>query len=130
MALAVVDFDYFKTINDQFGHDVGDNVLKRFAAVAKQSLRNHDSFGRLGGEEWLMVFFDASKEDAKNIFERITEELNKSPIDGLPNDYRVTFSMGFTNAHPDDSFDSLYKRADKVLFEAKDKGRERLIITD
>ncbi len=130
LALAVVDFDYFKTINDQFGHDVGDNVLKRFAAVAKQSLRNHDSFGRLGGEEWLMVFFDASKEDAKNIFERITEELNKSPIDGLPNDYRVAFSMGFTNAHPDDSFDSLYKRADKVLFEAKDKGRERLIITD
>ncbi|MGM0905050.1 MAG: tetratricopeptide repeat-containing diguanylate cyclase [Pseudomonadota bacterium] len=130
LALAVVDFDYFKAINDQFGHDVGDNVLKRFAEVAKQSLRNQDSFGRLGGEEWLMVFFDTSKEDAKNIFERITEELNKNPIDGLPNDYRVTFSMGFTNAHPDDSFDSLYKRADKVLFEAKDKGRERLVITD
>ena len=72
------------------------------------------------------VFFD----DAKNIFERITKEMNSKPISGLPEDYRITFSMGFTNAHPEDSFDSLYKRADDVLFEAKDKGRERLIITD
>lgn len=130
LALAVIDFDHFKTINDQFGHDVGDHVLQRFAEVAKQSLRNQDSFGRLGGEEWLLVFFDVSKEDAKNIFERITDELNSKPIEGLPNDYRVTFSMGFTNALPEDDFDSLYKRADNVLFEAKDKGRERLIITD
>lgn len=130
LALAVVDFDYFKAINDQFGHDVGDRVLQRFAEVAKLSLRDQDNFGRLGGEEWLLVFFDVSKEDAKNIFERITEELNSKPISGLPKDYRITFSMGFTNAHPEDSFDSLYKRADDVLFEAKDKGRERLIITD
>ena len=130
LALAVIDFDNFKAINDQFGHDVGDRVLQRFADVAKQSLRDQDSFGRLGGEEWLLVFFDVSKEDARNIFERITEEMNSQPIKGLPGDYRVTFSMGFTNAHPDDSFDSLYKRADDVLFEAKDKGRERLIITD
>lgn len=130
LALAVIDFDYFKTINDQFGHDVGDHVLQRFADVAKQCLRNQDNFGRLGGEEWLLVFFDVSKEDAKNIFERITKELNRLPIEGLPEDYRITFSMGFTNAHPEDDFDSLYKRADNVLFEAKDKGRERLIITD
>lgn len=130
LALAVIDFDHFKSINDQFGHDVGDHVLQRFAEVAKQSLRNQDNFGRLGGEEWLLVFFDVSKEDAKNIFERITDELNSKPIKGLPDDYRITFSMGFTNAHPEDDFDSLYKRADNVLFEAKDKGRERLIITD
>ncbi|RUO73534.1 tetratricopeptide repeat-containing diguanylate cyclase [Idiomarina ramblicola] len=130
LALAVIDFDHFKTINDQFGHDVGDHVLQRFAEVAKLSLRNQDSFGRLGGEEWLLVFFDVSKEDAKNIFERITDKLNSKPIEGLPDDYRITFSMGFTNAHPEDDFDSLYKRADNVLFEAKDKGRERLIITD
>lgn len=130
LALAVIDFDHFKSINDQFGHDVGDHVLQRFAEVAKQSLRNQDNFGRLGGEEWLLVFFDVSKEDAKNIFERITDELNSKPIEGLPDDYRITFSMGFTNAHPEDDFDSLYKRADNVLFEAKDKGRERLIITD
>lgn len=130
LALAVLDFDHFKTINDQFGHDVGDHVLQRFAEVAKQSLRNQDSFGRLGGEEWLLVFFDVTKEDAKNIFERITEKLNSQPIDGLPEGYRITFSMGFTNANPEDNFDSLYKRADNVLFEAKDKGRERLIITD
>jgi len=130
LALAVVDFDYFKAINDQFGHDVGDRVLQRFAEVAKLSLRDQDNFGRLGGEEWLLVFFDVSKEDAKNIFERITKEMNSKPISGLPEDYRITFSMGFTNAHPEDSFDSLYKRADDVLFEAKDKGRERLVITD
>ncbi|MCK7459920.1 tetratricopeptide repeat-containing diguanylate cyclase [Idiomarina aminovorans] len=130
LALAVVDFDHFKTINDQFGHDVGDHVLQRFAEIAKQNLREQDSFGRLGGEEWLLVFFDVSKEDARNIFKRITNELNNKPIEGLPEDYRVTFSMGFTNAHPEDDFDSLYKRADNVLFDAKDEGRERLIITD
>lgn len=130
LALAVIDFDYFKAINDQFGHDAGDHVLQRFAEVAKQSLRDQDSFGRLGGEEWLLVFFDVTKEDAKNIFTRITDALNGQPIEGLPEDYRLTFSMGFTNAHPEDNFDSLYKRADRVLFEAKDSGRERLVITD
>jgi len=128
LALAVVDFDYFKSINDKFGHDAGDHVLQRFAKVANESLREQDSYGRLGGEEWLLLFLDASKEDAQQLFKRLQEGLNSQPIEGIPADYQITFSMGFTEALPDDSFDELYKRADDVLYDAKNSGRQRLVI--
>lgn len=128
LALAVVDFDYFKSINDEFGHDAGDHVLQRFAKVANESLREQDSYGRLGGEEWLLLFLDASKEDAEQLFKRLQEGLNSQPIEGIPADYQITFSMGFTEALPDDSFDELYKRADDVLYDAKNSGRQRLVI--
>ena len=128
LALAVVDFDYFKSINDEFGHDAGDSVLQRFAKVANESLREQDSYGRLGGEEWLLLFLDASKEDAEQLFKRLQEGLNSQPIEGIPADYQITFSMGFTEALPDDSFDELYKRADDVLYDAKNSGRQRLVI--
>ena len=128
LALAVIDFDYFKSINDKFGHDAGDHVLQRFAEVAEDSLREQDGFGRLGGEEWLLLFLDASKEDAERIFNRLQDGLNSEPIEGIPEDYQITFSMGFTEAQPGDSFDDLYKRADDVLYEAKKSGRQRLVI--
>lgn len=127
-ALAVVDFDHFKRINDQFGHDAGDQVLKRFAKVAEDSLREQDAFGRLGGEEWLLLFQDTSKENAERIFTRLLEGLNSEAIDGIPKDYYISFSMGFSEARHDDSFDDLYKRADGILYDAKKSGRQRLLI--
>ncbi|RUO77962.1 GGDEF domain-containing protein [Idiomarina seosinensis] len=126
LALAIIDFDYFKQINDNFGHDVGDHVLQRFAEVTQNCLRSNDKFGRMGGEEWLLVFFDADENDAELIFGRLLEMINKKPIQGLPQDYRVTFSMGFAAATQQDDFESLYKRADDVLYDAKHKGRQRL----
>lgn len=128
LALAIIDFDYFKQINDSFGHDVGDAVLKRFAHVTQACLRRQDHFGRMGGEEWLLVLFDASENDAELIFSRILNRMNETPIKGLPNEYRVTFTMGFAEATRDDTFERLYKRADDVLYAAKERGRQRLQI--
>jgi len=128
LALAIIDFDYFKQVNDSFGHDVGDAVLKRFADVTQQCLRRQDHFGRMGGEEWLLVLFDASENDAELIFSRILNRMNEVEIKGLPRDYRVTFSMGFAEATADDTFERLYKRADDVLYAAKERGRQRLQI--
>lgn len=126
LALGIIDFDYFKQINDSYGHDVGDHVLQRFAKVTESCLRSSDQFGRMGGEEWLLVLWDANEQDAKLIFQRLMEGINAEPIAGLPSDYRVTFSMGFTAARAGDDFEHLYKRADDVLYSAKDQGRERL----
>ncbi|MGM0524787.1 MAG: tetratricopeptide repeat-containing diguanylate cyclase [Pseudomonadota bacterium] len=126
LALAIIDFDYFKQINDKFGHDVGDHVLQRFAEVTQNCLRSNDKFGRMGGEEWLLVFFDADEKHAELIFGRLLDMINRKPIQGLPQDYRVTFSMGFAAATQQDDFESLYKRADDVLYDAKHKGRQRL----
>lgn len=128
LALALIDFDYFKQINDSFGHDVGDAVLKRFADVTQNCLRSHDYFGRMGGEEWLLVLFDATEKDAELIFYRLLDTINQRPIKGLPDDYRITFSMGFAAATDNDNFETLYKRADDVLYAAKARGRQRLQI--
>jgi GGDEF domain-containing protein len=109
-------------------HDVGDAVLKRFTDVTQECLRRQDHFGRMGGEEWLLVLFDASENDAELIFSRILNRMNEVEIKGLPRDYRVTFSMGFAEATTDDTFERLYKRADDVLYAAKERGRQRLEI--
>ena len=128
LALVIIDFDFFKQINDSFGHDVGDAVLQRFAEVTEQSLRSQDRFGRMGGEEWLLVLLDASDNDAEIIFARLLDSINRRPIKGLPKEYRITFSMGFAAASQKDTFESLYKRADDALYAAKERGRQRLQI--
>lgn len=128
LALAVVDFDFFKQINDSFGHDVGDAVLQRFAEVTQDCLRSQDKFGRLGGEEWLLVLYDATEQDAELIFNRLLNRINEHAIRGLPESYRITFSMGFATATASDTFETLYKRADDVLYDAKEHGRQRLKI--
>ena len=120
--------DIALTLLDKTLPDFRDAVLKRFADVTQECLRRQDHFGRMGGEEWLLVLFDASENDAELIFSRILNRMNEVEIKGLPRDYRVTFSMGFAEATADDTFERLYKRADDVLYAAKERGRQRLQI--
>ncbi|EKE84301.1 tetratricopeptide repeat-containing diguanylate cyclase [Idiomarina xiamenensis] len=129
VALAIIDFDYFKQVNDRFGHDAGDRVLQRFAQVTDKVLRQGDYHGRLGGEEWLLVLNHTADDHAELIFERLSQALSAESIEGVDNDYPLTFSMGFvTSQAGKDSFERLYKRADEALYSAKHQGRRRLII--
>lgn len=127
--LAILDLDFFKRINDSFGHDAGDEVLKAIAQAIKSSIRTQDSFGRYGGEEWLLVLNNANKEDVEVIFARIKENLASIRVDNIPDDYKITFSLGASQIQKGDmSLNSVIKRADECLYKAKEGGRDRYVI--
>lgn len=131
LAICILDLDRFKDINDNFGHDSGDAVLKIFAEKCKGSLRGNDSFGRYGGEEWLMVLEESSPQNIVQIFERLRALLNHSQIKGLKKDYSLTFSMGVAIYDPklDNNVSDLIKRADKAVYEAKNSGRDKIVFS-
>ncbi len=124
-ALAVVDLDHFKQINDQHGHDVGDHVLRRFVALVQAMLRRSDLLVRAGGEEFIVFMPDTSRKGAVQVMERLLSEVAQQPE--LP---RITCSIGLALYHQGDHRSSLIKRADQALYLAKEGGRNRLVIAD
>jgi diguanylate cyclase (GGDEF)-like protein len=128
LSIGIIDLDFFKKVNDTYGHDVGDEVLKSFAMACKMVMRKDDKFGRYGGEEWLFVLPETNKNNIKVIFERLHQELNKLPIIGLPAEKSITFSMGVAGfKHGEDtSLHALIMRADDCLYKAKGAGRNKL----
>ena len=125
-AVVMLDLDNFKTINDGFGHARGDDVLVRFADIIRASLRPEDRAARLGGEEFCLVFQGLTPAAASAVAERIRGALEAtaplSPAFGPP-----TVSAGVAIAFGgDDSFDTLLRRADTALYEAKQDGRNRV----
>ncbi len=131
VTVCLIDLDNFKRINDSLGHEVGDNVLIAFAKACDQSIRRQDSFGRYGGEEWLLLLKEVSPEEIKTVFERIKKIINETKIDGLPADYFLSFSMGCAqlDKSKDSDIRALIKRADNMLYHAKQGGRDQFLVT-
>ncbi len=131
LSIAVIDLDHFKKINDTWGHDVGDRVLKAFAAAALSALRSQDRIGRYGGEEWLLVAPGTSAAEMDAIFKRIRTTFSATAIEGLVMPHRISFSMGSASDSADHSGpDTLITQADQRLYRAKASGRDRLVATD
>ncbi|WP_289076214.1 tetratricopeptide repeat-containing diguanylate cyclase [uncultured Pseudoalteromonas sp.] len=131
LAIAIVDLDYFKAINDKFGHDIGDLVLIKFAQAAKDTLSTNDKFGRYGGEEWLFVLKTQNRDKINNFFENLENKLAQycSHIEALPSKTHVTFSAGVAISDAkSDSLSELIKRADQQLYKAKENGRNQIAI--
>ena len=129
--IAIVDLDHFKNINDEFGHDVGDLVLTKFAQAARDTLSHSDQFGRYGGEEWIFVLNTLDSQEINNTFENLARNLSKycSNIDALPSNITITFSAGVATGNAkSNSLDALIKQADKQLYKAKENGRNQIII--
>ena len=124
--LALIDLDHFKQVNDQHGHQVGDDILQRFAAVARQALRRSDVLARYGGEEFIALFPEGSNADIAEVLERLRETFASTGHDDLVPGLKVTLSAGLTGWRPGDNADSLTKRADDALYTAKHLGRNRL----
>jgi diguanylate cyclase (GGDEF)-like protein len=120
LAIALIDVDAFKAINDTRGHAAGDSVLRGVASTASARLRTRDHFGRYGGDEFLMILPQTSGENALNVTGRIHWAI-KEFFAG--EDSAVTLSIGVTEAFPGESFGSVMERADKALYEAKRGGR-------
>lgn len=125
-ALLVIDIDHFKSINDRFGHDRGDEALKMIAQTIKGSLRELDVFGRLGGEEFSVFLPSANAERAGSVAERIRANVCASEIDLDGEKCRLSVSIGGIVFDRNTSFSELYRNADQRLYEAKRNGRNRV----
>jgi diguanylate cyclase (GGDEF)-like protein/PAS domain S-box-containing protein len=126
--ILLIDIDHFKRVNDTHGHDVGDTVLKRVAQTLLHIARPFDLFGRWGGEEFVGIIRNVDRATLASIGERVRVLVGKT-ITEIPEGLLVvTVSIGAALASPDDTVHTLIKRADKLLYESKSKGRNRLTI--
>ena len=128
LAVAYIDIDHFKRINDQLGHDAGDNVITEIGHLLKDSCRNIDIVGRYGGEEFCIIFPGMDQAGVTMLAERMLAAVRRYRFRGeLP----VTLSMGFTVLPPEAeerSWTVLMQHADKLLYQAKSAGRDRYCI--
>lgn len=130
--VALADLDHFKQVNDTFGHDAGDAVLKKFSKILTSSLRKGDLCGRLGGEEFLLVLTHTDKDNALKVVDRIRMELSSAPVTFGGCTVRVTASFGlagFEGNQTASAFSQLRELADAALYSAKRAGRNRVELT-
>ncbi len=124
LAILIIDIDHFKSINDLYGHGVGDEVLKTVATVLRSAVREPACVGRLGGEEFVIVLPDTGLEDALRVAERIRHEVTSIDTGGWFADRQVTVSIGATVGEPGETRSKrLLERADAALYAAKHAGR-------
>jgi diguanylate cyclase (GGDEF)-like protein len=126
VCIALLDIDNFKSVNDTYGHTVGDAALKTFARVCTENLRGQDQLGRFGGEEFLLILPGASTGDMPDVFERLRSGLRAVPVPRMPPDFRLEFSMGCTPLLAEDELEHAIHRADEALYRAKSAGRDRV----
>lgn len=124
----LIDIDNFKSLNDDYGHLGGDEMLRSFARHLRASMRQSDIICRWGGEEFIILFKDTDNATAQLLAEKIRAqtELNRYPFAGV--NLHATISLGLTELRADDTLDSLIGRADRALYRAKESGRNRLCI--
>lgn len=126
-SILLFDIDYFKKVNDTFGHKTGDDVLKAISVMCQRQARLGDIVARMGGEEFIMMLPETSYDQAILVAERLRKEISgiTLKVDGAP--VRVTCSFGVTEYNEgDDDIDEIVGRADKALYRAKEEGRNRV----
>jgi diguanylate cyclase (GGDEF)-like protein len=127
LALLMIDIDFFKSVNDQYGHDAGDEVLKAVTETLQKHKRSSDIGGRLGGEEFVLLLPEATLDSAVLAAERLRRVVAERAIPAAGTRLSVTISVGASASDPAMSgFDELSKQADVALYEAKRSGRNRV----
>ncbi len=130
-AVVIVDLDHFKQVNDQHGHQVGDEVLESFAAITEEVLRDTDIVGRWGGEEFLLLMPDTNPAERAMVgLNRLRITLEDTIVSCARPGLRVRFSAGIAVPREGDTVDGLLERADHALYRAKKQGRDRFTVAD
>lgn len=124
--ICILDLDFFKSINDTYGHRVGDQVLQRFAQTVAEKMRAIDSFGRYGGEEFVMILSRTTVEAAVAVAERIRQATAKCWFPDVDPNLRLTVSIGVSSYRRGEDSDAVIERADLALYKAKSLGRNRV----
>lgn len=123
LCLAIIDIDRFKLFNDEYGHLLGDAVLKHIAKVLEETVRYMDIVARLGGDEFAVLYPSTEIEEASHGAERLRAAINSKPLCSGGQEHSPTISIGLAEALSDDDANTLIKRSDSALYAAKEAGR-------
>ncbi len=128
LALVLFDIDYFKQVNDTYGHQVGDEILKRLSKIVTEIVRESDILVRLGGEEFLLVLPSTSSEQASDIAEKIRRNVEIVPFKITDKDISITLSLGVALYDYEEHLNDNIKMADEALYQAKKNGRNQVAV--
>lgn len=124
LSIVMIDLDHFKAVNDTYGHNIGDHVLKRFAMIVQEVIREADIFARWGGEEFILLLRHTTSTDAFLVAEKVRLGVEQYNFESVG---RVTCSLGVAAVKSEDTLESAIEKADKALYEAKNSGRNRTV---
>jgi diguanylate cyclase (GGDEF)-like protein len=127
LSVALFDIDFFKKINDTYGHQVGDILLVKFVDTINYVIRSQDYLGRYGGEEFLFLTINTEPEDALHLVERIRASIENTVYQINEHEIKITVSIGLAHITVGDDIDSIIERADSALYQAKNSGRNQTI---
>lgn len=130
LSLGMLDLDFFKKINDDYGHDAGDQMLVHFTSLIKSIMRKSDALVRYGGEEFTLILPDTDMRGAHFVLGRLQQLMCKSPLNYEGKQVNTTFSAGIAMLRPDENGHALLLRADEALYSAKNDGRNLIKIAD
>lgn len=130
LTLAVCDIDHFKSINDSYGHQAGDKVIKLIARVIATRLRKVDLVARYGGEEFVILLPETGPLQARKVLDKVRAAVASAAFRFRDNPVTISISFGITGFVSDDSVESAFARADKALYQAKAEGRNRCVVSD
>ncbi len=124
---AIIDIDHFKKVNDSYGHNTGDKVLKLVASIMQKNIRESDTLFRIGGEEFVLILPNTRIDQAAPTIEKIRNAVSSSGFRFKDDKVVIHISAGLTEVNDSDTVDSLFERADKGLYQAKETGRNKLV---
>ena len=126
--IAMIDIDFFKSINDNYGHKMGDDALRLFSYIARQIFPDHVDMGRLGGEEFLFIFHKSTERQCVELLDDFRKLLKTAACDQLSEEISFTFSAGLKEINSPHTTTACLEDADKALYEAKESGRDQTVI--
>ncbi len=127
-SLCVADLDFFKRVNDEYGHLAGDKVLRLMSRILQKNLRKIDIVCRFGGEEFVIIMPSTDGDSATRAVEKVRKVIEESPFNFQGKPVRITMSFGVTEVQPGDAPDEIFSRADRMLYQAKESGRNKAML--
>ncbi|MFZ5528603.1 MAG: GGDEF domain-containing protein [Pseudomonadota bacterium] len=128
MSFVLCDLDHFKLVNDTYGHDAGDEVLKAVSRVLSDGVREVDHLARWGGEEFLLVLPGAGTQEAQMVAERLRQRIEALRVKVGHEELHISMTFGVSARHPDETSENTISRADQALYEGKHAGRNRVVL--
>lgn len=130
LAFAMLDIDHFKSVNDEYGHPVGDQVIKSLSRLLTQRLRKSDVIARYGGEEFAVILPDTSADEAYQLIDDLRKQFSQITYSHVNGDFNVMLSAGIAEYKKSTDMESLIVAADNALYKAKNSGRNQVLVSD